>query len=426
VRSVVVIVPLPLYIIPMSSIYKRGGYWVYQVYVRDPITGSSRKVYKSLDLPKNLSKKEIEQIKSDLDKVFREQKVKETLFPSLYLSSSIQLYLDQKRIEVKQNRRSPHTLRTDKNCLNLFENYIKEHYGDIDIKKITRKHIIRWKEQRYTEVNSPTTISVNMRTVRSFFSYMVKTERMTINPFDGVDVPTPRKRKEENITEIFDNLYGIIKKEIGKRKKGKPKKKKRKPNNEKEGLEWFYDNEWFIHHLWIMLNTGMRSGEVSLIKWKKGKMDVGDEHSRSYVYLSKDFNTITIYFKRRKRELPVPPPLKDTLKLLTKIQKSRRNHPTYLFENDKTGKPHSVTTVGKLFKKLLKGLNEKDEDLKLDEDHTPHSIRHGYISHLIRNGGSIFNVSRIVGHSTEQITEMIYTHTRPDDVSDTMDILYKK
>lgn len=409
----------------MSSIYKRNGYWVYQVYVKDPITGYSRRKYQSLDLPKNLSDKEIEHIKIDLDKKYKDQKVKETLSPSLYLSSSIQLYLSQKEIEVEQNRRSPNTLRTDRNSLNLFEEFFKDHYGDIDIKKITRKHIFRWKEQRYTEVNSPTTISVNMRTVRSFFSYMVKTERLNSNPFEGVDIPTPRRRKEENITETFEKLYGIIKDEIEGGKKGKPKKRVRKPNNEKEGLEWFYDNEWFVHHLWIMLNTGMRGGEVSLMKWKKGKMDVGDDHSRSYVYLSKDLDTITIYFKRRKRELPVPPPVKHSLKHLSKIQKSRKVHSTYLFENLTTGKPHSVTTVGKLFKKLLKGLNKMDKDLKLDEDHTPHSIRHGYISHLIRNGGSIFNVSRIVGHSTEQITEMIYTHTRPSDVSDTMDILYK-
>ncbi len=423
--SVVVFISIFNYIEPMSSIYKRNGYWVYQVYVKDPITGYVRRKYKSLDLPKNLSKNEIERIKVDLDKEFKDQKVKETLSPSLYLSSSIQLYLSQKEIEVDQNRRSPNTLRTDKNSLSIFEEFIKDHYGDIDIKKITRKHIFRWKEQRYTEVNSPTTISVNMRTVRSFFSYMVKTERITSNPFEGVDIPTPRRRKEENITEIFDKLYGIIKEEIGRRKKGKPRKRERKPNNEKEGLEWFYDNHWFVHHLWIMLNTGMRSGEVSLIKWKKGKMDVGDEHSRSYVYLSNDLDTITIYFKRRKREIPVPPPMMDSLKVLPKIKKIRKNHPTYLFENNLTGKPHSVTTVGKLFKKLIHDLNEKDENLNLDEDHTPHSVRHGYISHLIRNGGSIFNVSRIVGHSTEQITEMIYTHTKPTDVSDTMDILYK-
>lgn len=410
----------------MSSIYKRNGYWVYQVYVKDPLTGSTRRKYKSLNLPKELSEDDLKNIKRDLDRQFQEEKVRETISPSLYLSSSIKLYIDQKTVEVKQNRRSPHTLRTDEFCLNLFKQYMTNHYGDIDIKKITRKHIVRWREQRYTEVNSPTTISVNMRTVRSFFSYMVKTDRLTSNPFDGVDIPTSRRRRSENINELFDELLIIIKEEVERRKKGKSKRRKRNPNNEKESLDWFYDNVWFVHHLWIMMNTGMRSGEVSIMKWKRGKLDEGDDHSRSYVYLSKDLKTITIYFKRRKRELPVLPPVKDSLELLKKSQKKLKSSPTYLFENKNTGKPHSTTTSGKLFKRLLKDLNKKDEDLKLDVDHTPHSIRHGYISHILRNGGSIFNVSRIVGHSTEQITEMIYTHTRPDDVSDTMGILHQE
>ena len=167
-----------------------------------------------------------------------------------------------------------------------------------------------------------------------------------------------------------------------------------------------------------MLNTGMRSGEVSILKWKQDKGDKGYTHSRSYCYLSDDLSKITVFFKRRKRELPIKQPVLDSLNLIPRVKKDGTPK-KFVFESERTEKPYSVSLFGKLFKKLI-------QHLELDEDHTPHSIRHGYGSYLINNGGTLSQVSIILGHSEKEITEMYYLHSKSTDVSDTMDILYNR
>lgn len=400
----------------MSSLYKRGGYWVYQIYVKDPNTGYSKKVYKSLG--KDLRPEDKPIIKKRLDEEYRNKFVKDSIYRPLYLHSTIERYLIQRQKEVDQGRRSPNTYRTDKTSLKVFEEYIKEHYGDIDIKKINKKTIVRWREDRFSDGVSSTTISVNMRTVSSFFSYFVKIDELESNPFIGVEIPTPVKRKEENISDIFQSLYDFTKEQIQKRLDGEVEERITRNHNKKKGLEWFNDNEWFIHYLWIMLNTGMRSGEVSILKWKQDKGDKGYTHSRSYCYLSDDLSKITVFFKRRKRELPIKQPVLDSLNLIPRVKKDGTPK-KFVFESERTEKPYSVSLFGKLFKKLI-------QHLELDEDHTPHSIRHGYGSYLINNGGTLSQVSIILGHSEKEITEMYYLHSKSTDVSDTMDILYKK
>jgi len=230
----------------MSSIYQRGGYWVYQTYVKDPNTGYTKKVYKSLG--KDLRPEDKPIIQKRLDEEYRNRFVKDSIYRPLYLHSTIERYLNQRQKEVDQGRRSPNTYRTDKTSLNVFEEYIKEHYGDIDIKKITKKTIVRWREDRFSDGVSSTTISVNMRTVSSFFSYFVKIDELESNPFTGVEIPTPVKRKEENISDIFQSLYDFTKEQIQKRLDGEVEERITRNHNKKEGLEWFRDNDWFIHY----------------------------------------------------------------------------------------------------------------------------------------------------------------------------------
>ncbi len=398
----------------MSSIYSRGGYYVYQRYVKNPKTGyNDKRIYVSLG--KNIKPEDIPHLKKQYDEKYARDSVRESISPTLSLSHCKDIYIEQKEKEVEQFRRSINTLRTDRNCLNLFYQFINNHYGDIDVKKISRKHIFRWKETRFTEVESPTTVAVNMRTVRSFFSYLLKTERISENPFDNVEIPKRLRRKEENIPELFSALYEYSRGEVSKPRQKPKKKEKKRPNNKKTDFEWFDDNTWFIHYTWIILNTGMRSGEVSILKWKRGNQDVGDDHSRSYAYISDDGSHFVIYFKRRRREVTIKPPVLESIRILREIKK---DNAIYLFENPFSRDPYTTSTFGKLFKKLL-------THLKLDTDHSPHSLRHGYGSYLLNNGATVYQVSRILGHSTKEITEMYYTHSKHTDVSDAMDILYQ-
>ncbi len=397
----------------MSSIYKRGKYYVYQRYVKNPITGyHDKRIYESLG--KIANRKDVFLIKKQLDAKYARESVQQTIAPILFLSYCKKIYLEQKQKEVDQGRRSLNTLRTDKNSLNIFYNFIYKYYGDIDVKGISHKQIFKWRETRYADGKSPTTIAVNMRTVSSFFSYLVKTERISENPFINVDIPKRQKKDDANIPAFFSAVFKFVKKEVEKRSRATEPLVTKKKKLKKDDFDWFYDNEWFLHYTWVLLNTGMRSGEVSLLKWKQGKLDVGENHSRSYSYISDDESHFVIYFKRRRREITIKPPVRESLIFFQKFQ--RKNN-VYLFESKRTHRPYSTSTYSKLFKKLI-------EHLELDTELSAHSIRHGYGSYLANNGATVYQVSRILGHSTTEITELFYTHSKHDDVSDTMDILY--
>ncbi|MBB4060041.1 site-specific recombinase XerD [Salinibacter ruber] len=59
---------------------------------------------------------------------------------------------------------------------------------------------------------------------------------------------------------------------------------------------------------------------------------------------------------------------------------------------------------------------------KFSIPYTSHSIRHGVVTHLLRQGVPVYKVGKIVGHSSEKTTER-YSHFIPDDLEDVMDLL---
>ncbi len=167
------------------------------------------------------------------------------------------------------------------------------------------------------------------------------------------------------------------------------------------------------------MNTGMRIGEVVIIKWKRGKDDYGKKTSKNYVYLSDDLSQITIYYKKRLRTIPIDHisevfnriPKKYVLyrgKAREKLIKFE-----YVFENPVTRGTHSLSNLSRYFKKFM-------IKLELNDQFTPHSIRHGYASFLVKKGENIFNISKILGHSVSEITEFVYAHHTTDDLKNTM------
>jgi integrase len=50
----------------------------------------------------------------------------------------------------------------------------------------------------------------------------------------------------------------------------------------------------------------------------------------------------------------------------------------------------------------------------LDPALSPHDLRHTFASRYLANGGDIFKLSRILGHSSVAVTEKTYAHLKPD------------
>jgi integrase len=171
--------------------------------------------------------------------------------------------------------------------------------------------------------------------------------------------------------------------------------------------------------IFILMNTGMRMGEIRILKWKQGKQDFGRKLSNNYAYLSPDLKKITIYYKKSLRTIPVSH-LKDVFKKIPQssvVYKGKKREYTvnhvYVFENPVKLTPHDHPNMTRMFKTLV-------TELKLDERYTPHSLRHGFVSYLANKGESIFNISKIVGHSVKEVTEFVYAHHTPKNLEKTM------
>ena len=405
----------------MSSIYLKDNTYWYHRYTYNPETGKKdKRVYKSLktnNYNEGLLRKE------SLDKKWDEIEEQERVNPPKPLSVIIDKYLEIRKDEVSKRRRSEITYRDDDFCLTLFRKFIESQYGEMDIRKINKSHIVDFKDYRWSQpkVKSQTTVSLNLRVIRSFFSFCLDKEWIETTPFLKVKIPKPNKRENYPPTEEFENITNYFRTEVEKPKRNKPKPTYGK-HKKQSTFDWFYENEWFSKIIWLILNTGMRVGETTILKWDPDTDDVGTGHSYSYTYLSKDMKSIHVHFKRRSRVIPVEH-LQEMFKKIPKTYTRKvdgevvRFKKKYVFENELTGNPHQTGTVSNLWRKL-------SEDLNWDNRWTIHSLRHGFTSYLLNHGQNLFTVSQILGHSTLEMMD-IYGHTTVEDMKDSFKSLPK-
>jgi integrase len=97
-------------------------------------------------------------------------------------------------------------------------------------------------------------------------------------------------------------------------------------------------------------------------------------------------------------------PLSDTaMVLLRQCQLESVNGCDWIFANPSSGKPYRCITNAWVTARRRAGL----DDLRI------HDLRHSFASFLINNGRSLYEVQRILGHSSARMTER-YAHLAHD------------
>lgn len=403
----------------MSSIYtKRGWYWL-QRYVINPETNhKDRRIFTPL---RTKDREEALILQADDDKRYREISERNKLFPPRPLSQCINEYLHEKKIQTTQRKRSLNTYRSDDVTLHQFLAFMKDAFDDLDIREIKKFHILQFKEYREANelVKSSSTVSLNLRVTRSFFSKCIEKGYIEHHPFEGIKILKSLTRDECPIGKDFENLNKVFSK-IVKRPYPKRKNISYGKHRKKEDLQWIYDHEWFPFVIWIILTTGMRIGEVLMLKWQQGSGDVGKGHSYSYSYLSEDLEFLTIHFKRRKRILPVAH-LKPIFNKIPKtyVIKDKdgevQRKKVYVFENDRTHECYQTTSAARLWKKFV-------VDFELNENWTIHGLRHGVASAFLARGKTASEAGAVLGHSTLEMVDR-YQHATSTNMAETMAVL---
>lgn len=144
---------------------------------------------------------------------------------------------------------------------------------------------------------------------------------------------------------------------------------------------------------------------------------ISDARNLRVTSIDKDGMLVRVIGKGNKeRILPLPPSLLLELRAYWKTHRSQ----TFLFPNQHDTGPFCERSARRAF-------NDARDSVGIDAGITPHSLRHGFATHLLESGVDIRIVQMLLGHASLASTE-IYTHfTTPmrDDLRLRLDDMFQ-
>jgi integrase len=229
-------------------------------------------------------------------------------------------------------------------------NKVLDAYGLTDVEKFKRTILER---------ASATYANILFRSLRSAFNLAVKWQMTSQNPFSR---STPVKIPEQTPAHFTREQFVQFLKEV---------------------------SEPFLRDLYAFAAlTGLRQGELLSLNWKSIDLDRGlltvESAGR---FLTKTGKLRTI-------------PLSGSALALLKRRYLVAHASGFVFHRN--GLPLAQSYVEHKFKKAIR-------EMKLDERLKFHSLRHTFATWLVQEGVSIYEVQKLLGHSSVAVTE-VYSH----------------
>lgn len=260
---------------------------------------------------------------------------------------------------------SNNTINSYDNDLKRFENYFKNK----NILKLNVNDLLKFISS--LKDLSPASVSHMISTLKTFYSYYIKIDKIKVNPTDALKSPKLGLHLPEYLTEDeIDKLLDI------------------------EVIDPFSARNKAI--LELMYATGLRISEVISLEFKNIDMEecivrVMGKGSKERIVPINDYalKALNTYIEEYR-------PLM--------IKKEINN---YIFLNNHG---NQMTRQG-VFKMI------KQECLKkgIKKDISPHTIRHTFATHLLLNGADLRIIQELLGHSDISTTQ-IYTHLTNEEL----------
>lgn len=229
--------------------------------------------------------------------------------------------------------------------------------GDCLLTQLTPQHIDRYKAKRLQAV-SPTSVNVEVRGLRAVLNIALRWKLIESNPFSNVQlIRTPELPPTFFSKEDFQKLIAII------------------------------SENWLKELIVFAVLTGMRRGEIINLRWQ----DVDLQRRLIQVQSNPSFKT-----KQGKRRTL---PLSDVAFQLLSVR-HRQSACEYVFSLNGTKVKESFVSHK---------LKEYVRRAKLNENLHFHSLRHTFASWLVQDGVNIYEVQKLLGHSSVKVTE-VYSH----------------
>ena len=252
---------------------------------------------------------------------------------------------------------SDNTVGAYMNDLNKYEEFLKKDILESDTEDLERY-------LKYIKNLESTTVAHKITSIKSYFNYNIKREIVSVNPADKVSRPKLTKHLPEYLTE----------EEVGKLLDVEVKS------------PYDYRNKTILE---LLYSSGIRISELVNIKTPN--------------YDSEEC-LIRIMGKGSKERIV---PLGDyAVNIMNDYMNNYRplinkKHTDYVFINNR-GDKISRQFIFKVIKKeaLKKGIKK---------DISPHTLRHTFATHLLKNGADLRIIQELLGHENISTTQ-IYTH----------------
>lgn len=252
---------------------------------------------------------------------------------------------------------SDNTVGAYMNVLNKYEEFLKKDILESDTEDLERY-------LKYIKNLESTTVAHKITSIKSYFNYNIKRGIVSVNPADKVSRPKLTKHLPEYLTE----------EEVGKLLDVEVKS------------PYDYRNKTILE---LLYSSGIRISELVNIKTPN--------------YDSEEC-LIRIMGKGSKERIV---PLGDyAINIMNDYMNNYRplinkKHTDYVFVNNR-GDKISRQFIFKVIKKeaLKKGIKK---------DISPHTLRHTFATHLLKNGADLRIIQELLGHENISTTQ-IYTH----------------
>lgn len=242
-------------------------------------------------------------------------------------------------------------------------NKLNEYYKKKDLLKLTYNDLIKYIES--LDDMAPTSISRNISSIKTFYTYFVKTNKILSSPADLIKEPKlgthlPTYLTNEEINKLLDidvtDKYSARNKAI----------------------------------LELMYASGLRISEVVSLEFKNIDFD--------------DCIVRVVGKGSKERIIPINDVAIEALKNYINNYRPElliKGDNNYLFINNH-GQPMTRQAIFKIIKK------ECDRS-GITKNISPHTIRHTFATHLLENGADLRVIQELLGHSDISTTQ-IYTH----------------
>jgi len=276
--------------------------------------------------------------------------------------SSIENFKNFLRLERGLSQNSINSYEYD---LNLFKNYLKSNSINISPLECNSETIKRY---LYSELSTKKTRSMarGISALKSYYNFLVFENLIKISPLSDIDTPKIEKKLPEVLTE--NEILKII-------------------NSIDNNHPFSIRNRAIIE---VLYGTGIRVSELTDIKLS----NIFFEEKILKVKGKGD----------KERFVPIGNVASNSIKIYLEERISNKIEPKYsdvLFLN-RYGRQLTRAMIFKIIKDLceVSGIKKKI---------SPHSLRHSFATHMLKNGADLRSIQLILGHESITTTE-IYTH----------------